>query len=65
MKKNNISIKESKIKYPIGCFVVSKLNSEVRGFVCDYSDIDEATQLICEKNNGGRVRIFVTNAVRI
>ena len=62
---SKISIEESKIKFPIDCFVVSKLNSGVKGFVYDYTDFAGTTQLLCKTSQGGKTRILVTNARRL
>jgi hypothetical protein len=63
--KAKISLEQSKIKFPLGCFVVSKLNSAVRGTVYGYTDWAGTTQLLCKKNNEEKTRILVTNAVVI
>jgi hypothetical protein len=62
-EKLRLSMDECKVKFPIGCFVISKLNTAVRGTVYDYTDWDGTTQLLCHKEDCGKTRILVTNAV--
>lgn len=63
--ESKFSIEKTKLIFPVGTLVKSKLNNLVRGIVYDYTDWAGTTQLLCHTENGGKTRILVTNAVRI
>lgn len=63
--KNKFSIEKTRLVFPIGTLVKSKLNKNVTGMVYDYTDWAGTTQLLCHTSDGGKTRILVTNAVRV
>jgi hypothetical protein len=57
--------KDVKTIFPINCFVVSKLNTAVRGSVVDYTTWSGIPQLLCVDRHGKKQRMLITNAVKI
>ena len=62
-KQMTMPMEEVKQRFPIGQFVVSKLNSAVRGVVYDYTYWANVPQLLCRNNEGKKVRILIHNAI--
>jgi|GEM_PF-4407862 len=58
---NNLLLDLAKIQFPKGTFVVSKLNTAVRGVVKDYGIWSGKVQLKCE-HSGKPVKMLAQNA---
>ena len=61
-EENKLLIDRAKVQFPKGMFVVSRLNTLVRGVVKDYSMWSDKVQLKCE-DNGELVKILAQNAI--
>jgi len=61
-EENKLLLDLAKIEFPIDCYVVSKLNTAVRGIVKDYGIWSGAVQLKCERS-GKIIRMMARNAV--
>ena len=60
-EENKLLLDLAAIKYPIGTFVVSRLNTAVRGNVKAYGMWSDKVQLICE-HSGQKVKMLEQNA---
>lgn len=60
-EENKLLLDLAAIKYQMGTFVVSRLNTEVSGTVKDYGMWSDKVQLICE-HSGQRVKMLEQNA---
>jgi len=58
-------IRQAKKDFPLNCFVVSKLNTAVRGNVIDYRRYSGTVKLILERKNNKNTSVLIHNAVRI
>ena len=63
LEQMTMPMEEVKQRFPIGQFVVSKLNSAVRGVIYDYTYWVNVPQLLCRNNEGKKVRILIHNAI--
>ena len=61
-EENKLLLDLAQTEFPRGTFVVSKLNTAVRGVVKDYGIWSGAVQLKCERN-GKSIRMMARNAV--
>jgi len=60
-EENNLLIDLAKMEFPVGTFVVSKLNTAVRGIIKDYAIWSGKVQLKCE-HSGRSVKMLAQNA---
>ena len=60
-KDNVLLIDMARIEYPIGTFVVSKLNTAIRGVVVDYQMWSGIVQLVCMRNEN-KTTMLIHNA---
>jgi len=70
LAKCSMTIEEAKIEFPIGCFIISKNDSGIRGTVESYSIWAGVVQLLYKtREQPGKsvkqARILVTNAIKL
>ena len=61
-EENKLLLDLAEVQFPLGTFVVSKLNTAVRGVVKGYGMWSDKVQLKCE-HSGELVKMLVQNAV--
>ncbi len=63
IKVAKYGIKKAKDDFPLNSFVVSKLNTAVRGNVIDYKLYNGTVKLILDKKDGKNTSVLIHNAV--
>ena len=60
----NIDIIKARQKFPLNCFLKSKLNNKVRGQVIGYRIYNGTIQLLLKRDKAKNTTVLIHNAIR-